>query len=419
MTPGTPVGIAGGTLRVLFLATYFPKPGNQTMGTWALDQALALKRQPIELRLVSFTSWVPRLLARSRGARAYAECPPEFAWEGLRVEYPRWIAYPVDPITRLTYRHPALQMVPAWCSARSYLRRVIQEWRPHVIYAHHSLTNGSLARHCRLEFGTPYVVTDHDIGEIADCERFPARWKSMASVARDAFAMLSVSARMEREMQRQFPFARTRTVYNGTNPLPPEVLVPRPAEFEGCTIVFSAGMFYERKGFPLLIEAFAEATRGREDVHLRVAGDGPARGEVVGSIRRFGLEHRVHLLGRIPHRQVLQEMVWSDAFALLGWNEPFGVVFAEALAAGRATVLSSDAGAAEVMQDRVHALLVPPRDLKGARDALAALIADRGLRQRLGEAGRALWSSRLTWDANAVFLVSLFREAARDGCRDA
>jgi hypothetical protein len=31
-------------MRFLFLATYFPRPLNPTIGTWALEQAKALKR---------------------------------------------------------------------------------------------------------------------------------------------------------------------------------------------------------------------------------------------------------------------------------------------------------------------------------------------------------------------------------------
>ncbi|WP_161768754.1 hypothetical protein [Picosynechococcus sp. NKBG042902] len=77
-------------MKVLFLASYFPKPDNPLMGTWALSQAQALVQQAeIELLVVSFTSWVPSWLARSEGAKAYANCPPEYEWEGgLRFSIP-------------------------------------------------------------------------------------------------------------------------------------------------------------------------------------------------------------------------------------------------------------------------------------------------------------------------------------------
>jgi hypothetical protein len=43
-------------MKILFLATYFPRPLNQTIGTWALEHAKALKRASKEapLRVTSY-----------------------------------------------------------------------------------------------------------------------------------------------------------------------------------------------------------------------------------------------------------------------------------------------------------------------------------------------------------------------------
>ena len=94
-------------------------------------------------------------------------------------------------------------------------------------------------------------------------------------------------------------------------------------------------------------------------------------------------------------------------------DEPFGVVFAEALAAGCPIVLASDSGAAELIEHRKQGLLVAPRDVRAAADALKEVLRDRDFAGRLGAAGQALWSSRLTWDSNAAALVSLFRDAIK------
>ena len=53
------------------------------MGNWALAQAQALKRAGVEIEVVSFTAWVPRLLAHSSGAQAYADCPEQHLWGEL------------------------------------------------------------------------------------------------------------------------------------------------------------------------------------------------------------------------------------------------------------------------------------------------------------------------------------------------
>src|ERR1700722_9566189 len=92
-------------LRVLMLASYFPKPGNPLLGPWALSQAQALQRR-MELQVVSVTSWVPGFLGGYRSAAAYANCPSDYRWGSLDVAYPRVLWYPVEPLKRYAYRNP-------------------------------------------------------------------------------------------------------------------------------------------------------------------------------------------------------------------------------------------------------------------------------------------------------------------------
>ena len=68
--------------------------------------------------------------------------------------------------------------------------------------------------------------------------------------------------------------------------------------------------------------------------------------------------------------------------------EPFGLVLAEAMAAGRAIVSTGLGGAAEVVEGGLTALIVPPNDPPALAAAIARLAADAGLRRRLGDAAR-------------------------------
>lgn len=69
--------------------------------------------------------------------------------------------------------------------------------------------------------------------------------------------------------------------------------------------------------------------------------------------------------------------------------EPFGLVLAEAMAAGRAIVSTGLGGAAEVVEDGVTALIVPPGDPAALASAVARLAGDPPLRARLGAAARS------------------------------
>ncbi|HSU15203.1 glycosyltransferase family 4 protein [Longimicrobium sp.] len=68
--------------------------------------------------------------------------------------------------------------------------------------------------------------------------------------------------------------------------------------------------------------------------------------------------------------------------------EPFGLVIAEAMACGRAVVVSAAGGAAEIVSDGADALAVAPGDAAAMAAAIGRLIGDADLRARLGIAGR-------------------------------
>ncbi len=89
--------------------------------------------------------------------------------------------------------------------------------------------------------------------------------------------------------------------------------------------------------------------------------------------------------------------------------EPFGLVIAEAMACGRAVIVSMAGGAAELVRDGIDALTHPPGDV----DALAVAIqrcAERAeLRQRLGAAARQSALSRFDSAAFTADFIDLYR----------
>lgn len=402
-------------VRVLMLATYFPKPSNPLMGTWALQQAQALgEHSGITLKVVSFSSWVPQAASLlTSGAGSYANCPGQYTWDGLPVEYPKWLWYPIAPVKNWEYRRPVPFLRIAFTSARRYLDKLISDYRPDVIYAHHSAVNGYLALQIKRRYGVPFVVTDHDFGEIQDCSSLPARKALFQEIVNESACMVAVSRRMEQILKDLFPQARTRTVHNGTLDLVPAYSTAEPHSQDTVT-VFSCGAFYERKGFPLLVEAFAAIARKHPMARLRIAGDGAQRRLTEMKAHELGIADRVTFLGFLPHADVIQEMRSADIFALIGWDEPFGVVFAEAMAAGRAIICAKDCGITDILEDGVHGLTVQPHSLFDAVRAMETLVTEPFLRAKMGASGRNLFERQLTWQHNAQTMHEIFTEALRD-----
>jgi glycosyltransferase involved in cell wall biosynthesis len=89
--------------------------------------------------------------------------------------------------------------------------------------------------------------------------------------------------------------------------------------------------------------------------------------------------------------------------------EPFGMVIAEAMACGRAVIVSGAGGAAELVEDGVDGVAHRPGDAAHLAERLRALAADPELRGRLGAAARSSAARRFDRDRLAVEIAPLYR----------
>lgn len=383
------------------------------MGTWALTQAQALARQNVELLVVSCTSWLPSQLALTPGAKAYANCPLEYTWPGnVRVHYPRWFYYPVPPVKQWAYTNPQPYLKLAWWSAKRELCQLVERFQPDVLFCHHSLPNGWIIAHLPLDLQKPLITLDHDFDEIEDANLYPQRKAAMQFVADRAWAMLAVSNRMGASLKQLFPAAHVLTQHNGIDPLSVSLFeTNRPAELQGRKVVLSCALFAERKGMTLLIEAFNRVIAKHPQAILRIIGSGSEEEKIRATIARFDLHEQVQMVGKQPHSAVLQEMVWADCFALVGWDEPFATVYLEAMAAGKPIICCNDGGITDVVQDQVHGYVVPPKNLDAVAEAIDQMLSNDHKRIEMGRNGQSLISSQLTWDARMTELLQLFDTA--------
>ena len=384
------------------------------MGTWALEQAKALVRQGVELLVVSFTSAVPRLLALTPGAKAYASCPLEYLWPGdVQVLYPRWLYYPIEPIKSWMYSNPQPYLKLAGRTACDRLAAIIESFSPDLLFCHHSLPNGWLAAQQVKRFDVPMVSFDHDYGEISDCRQYQYRRQAMQPVVDSAWAMLSVSERMRQDLQAIFPAARrTATHTIGVDlPLKQHLESAKPLELKDKTIILCCALFTERKGIVPLVQAFCTIAQKHPDAVLRIIGGGDEEDNIKAAISRYDSAQQVSLLGKKPHAEVLQEMCWADCFALASWDEPLGAVYLEAMAAGKPIVCCNDGGINEIVTSGVHGYAISPRNVSAIADALDKLLSHPEQRIAMGRSAQQLIEQEVTWDARAKELVSLFNEA--------
>ncbi len=156
---------------------------------------------------------------------------------------------------------------------------------------------------------------------------------------------------------------------------------------DGDTVlILTLANLVPRKGVDVLLAAVAALPRELRWV-LAVAGDGPERARLEKLAREVGADSRTRFLGRREDKANL--LAACDLFVLSARAEGMGVAALEAMAAARAVVGTRVGGLGELVLDGVTGLLVPPDDAPALATAMARLIGDAALREKLGRAGRA------------------------------
>ena len=336
--------------------------------------------------------------------------------------------YPFSNLDFLTNRLTGHLLNIGWFTISKAIHKIVTEWQPDVVYAHHTIPNGFFGRKIHDRYGIPYVVMDHEMTEITACAFFPARKRAFSKVVEKSGLMIAGGEVMRRDMEKVFPEARCEVVHYGFNLAqePNELRVegrePSAAPTQATShpihvtapealIILSCGMFYGRKNFPGLIQAFNSVAGDFPAATLRICGDGPDAPNVMAEVNRSPFKNRIEMLGKISHQEVNRQMLYADIFALIGWNEPFGVVYLEAMAAGLPVIACNDGGFADIVQDGVDGFLVPPKNIQAASDKLRLLLGDPNLRKKIASAGQEMVLSKMTWSAITKRYVEIFKNA--------
>ena len=165
---------------------------------------------------------------------------------------------------------------------------------------------------------------------------------------------------------------------------------PRPAR--SGPIVLAVARMYPRKRLQDLLRAAAILRDRIPAARVRIVGEGPESARLRALHAALGLGETVTFLGDISRQALAVEYVGADCFCLPTVQEGFGLVFAEAMAAGLAVVACRAAAVPELVEDRRTGLLVNRESPEELAMALETLLTNPGLRAALGAAG----ASRIT-----------------------
>jgi glycosyltransferase involved in cell wall biosynthesis len=143
---------------------------------------------------------------------------------------------------------------------------------------------------------------------------------------------------------------------------------------DGSHLILSAGRLVWEKGHQDVVRALALLRhRGRRDVRLLVIGAGPEEARLRRVASDLGVADAVELRGSVPYDEMPSIYAAASGMVLASiptpfWEEQFGMVLAEAMAAGLPIITTRSGAIPEVVGD--DADLIAPGDWRGLADAL-------------------------------------------------
>ena len=275
----------------------------------------------------------------------------------------------------------------------------------HSVFSHPSLAAGSAAR----KRGIPYVV--RPLGQLDRWSLSQHALRKRVFLAIGGRRLLEGAAAIHwtdvSERERALAFAAARSSF----------VVPLGVDerlFEGSddgvrdrTVLFLSRL-HPKKNVESLIDAFGRLGKAGAGWRLVVAGNGEPG--YLKSLKRLATaaEDRVEFRGWLSGEEKRRTLREAALLVLPSRQENFGIVVAEALAAGTPIVVSdSVALAAEVR--RFCAGWVAPLESEGLTEVLEEAMSSPEERVRRGQAGRRLARERYRWASVARELMAEYR----------
>ncbi len=216
--------------------------------------------------------------------------------------------------------------------------------------------------------------------------------------------------------------AKTHSVLNAINleawdyTTDPESVRQELGIAKGTPVMVCVARIFEAKDQAQLIRALALLREDCPTLKLLLVGqDYPPGNRYSEKLRALAQELGVadNVIFTGLRSDVSRLIAASDLLAMASYEEPFGLVYAEALAMKRPVVALNSGGTPEVVEHGKSGLLSPSGDTAALAENIRRLVQDPSLRAQFGEYGRRQVETRFSPDRLAGNVARVYRSLLR------
>ncbi|HBV86856.1 MAG TPA: glycosyltransferase family 4 protein [Desulfosporosinus sp.] len=406
-------------MRVLMLSHMYPNAVSPLGGIFVRQQAQALVRLGLEVRVVAPVPWVPGFMAGRGKWGGYPAVPSQEEPDGFPVYHPRVLEFP---------RSLFFEYYP-----ETYARGIDRVFTEQIsrgvdlIHAHVAHPDGAAALKFGRKYKIPVVVTIHGQDFAYTLNRSRTCAESVRATLKDASGVILVSQKLKTQYGLESwadQLEKYRVIYNGVNLEDIEqkgpYLEPKHLLVQGTHLkqglneahrrLLTVGFLRPDKGHALVLKALPALISEFPDLEYRIVGDGSERGKLEALTKELGLEGHVVFLGSLPHPDAMKEMAQCEVFILPSWNEAFGVVYLEAMAHSKPIIGSLGEGISEILTQMEVGKAVPPKDVMAITESIRELLMNPDQGKAMGMRGKDLVRGQFTWEYNARETLKLYEE---------
>jgi len=185
-------------------------------------------------------------------------------------------------------------------------------------------------------------------------------------------------------------------------------------DLENKTIVLFVGAIDNRKGIFKLVDAFVEAKKKEDSLHLVIIGSGPLDKELENYVRLARSDKDIIILSWIDNKDLPGYFANSDIFVYPsqpygGWEEQFGYSIAEASSSGLPVISTKTGSIGDIVIDGKTGVLIDSENIAGLSRAIWELAQDKNLRDTMGYAGREFVTNNFSHQIIADKLENFLR----------
>lgn len=352
-------------MNILIIPAFFQIKERPTMGSFFVEQAIALKRAGHQVTILYCDSYSVKcvrewlhyseeniqILEEIPVYREKVFCPLKHGMEGYRETFAEKIIW-------------------------LYEKYVEKEQRIDIIHAHCCVWAGYAAMRLSEKKKIPYVITEHATMFQLHRDKISNKNNQYITEAfQKADRVICVSSAF-RKLLSEYRSESEMEVIGNVVDCSRFQLVMTEEESKGrflsiCYMETEAQLY--KKGMDVLLKAWKQTAQRHPEAKLLIGGGGRAQRKVLEWVREYEIQQNVELLGSLNRDEVADQMQRCDCFVLPSRYETFGVVYIEAMACGKPVIAAANGGPDDFVTDR-NGLLIAPEDVDALANAMEYML---------------------------------------------